>query len=303
MAIKLTGIAEHVAHNNEELIAKSLLENKTLSEVSLQTGVKYKDAITILDTDIKLQSGASCGFSASGDSKLSERIIEVAPVKVNMSWCDKDLNKIWANYKTVTRATAEELPFAEYFIADVVKNVKKANEIAYWKGDTTSTDTNLKQFDGFGKRVEREGTAVTNTKVFNATNAYSIVEAVLNAMPDEVVASDEGTIYMGIDFYRIYQQVLVSKNMYHFSGNEKGVFEIYHPGTSVRVVGREGLNGTKMIIGCQPKNLIVGCDMENDDEVFDFFYDKSDRLHKLVIEYKLGTQIAFPSEVVWTKGA
>ena len=42
----------------------------------------------------------------------------------------------------------------------------------------------------------------------------------------------------------------------------------------------------------------MGVDLINDKEEFDLFYSKDDRVWKLVIEFVLGFQIAFPDEMV-----
>ena len=38
--------------------------------------------------------------------------------------------------------------------------------------------------------------------------------------------------------------------------------------------------------------------MAGDEEVYDFWYSKDDRVFKLAIEFAMGIQVAYPDEVV-----
>ena len=49
---------------------------------------------------------------------------------------------------------------------------------------------------------------------------------------------------------------------------------------------------------------VVGVDLENEEETFDLWYSKEDKVVKFDAAYKMGTQIKFPTEIVeFTLGA
>lgn len=296
--IETGNIGEYVSHNDEQLITEAFLTSDIMEDVDMVTGVKYKEAVTILDLTPQATL-SSCGFSKKGKTNLSERIIEVSEIDINMGWCSKDLNKIWMQKKTNTRAGADVLPFAEEFIAEILKKNRMAEDIRRFQGDKASDNELINLYDGWLKFIKAESVQVSMAKAFTPANAYSIVQAIALAIPNEIVVGGEAVIYMPISMFRIYQQALTDKNMYHVSGKENGTFQLYVPNTNILVKGEAGLEGSKTIIGCNPKNLVFGTDLANDSESIDFYFEKSAGEHRLEITYKAGTQVKFPDEIVY----
>ena len=122
------------------------------------------------------------------------------------------------------------------------------------------------------------------------------IMAVYNAIPEKVL--DGASILVGSDTFRKFIQELVAKNYYHYSGeNLNG--EIMLPGSQVKVIAVNGLNGTdKIVAGQLDKNFFYGCDMMNDEEKFELWYSQDFREFRLAIEFNAGVQVAFPDEVV-----
>jgi hypothetical protein len=103
---------------------------------------------------------------------------------------------------------------------------------------------------------------------------------------------------MGADKFRLFVQALVEKNLYHYNPGTP-VDEVIIPGTSVKVIAVNGLNGTNSIVAGQlEKNFFYGCDMQDDQEKFEFWYSQDNREFRLDIEFNFGVQVAFPNEVV-----
>ena len=71
------------------------------------------------------------------------------------------------------------------------------------------------------------------------------------------------------------------------------------PGTSTRIYGVPGLNGTKKIVAGDLKgNFFYGTDLDGDQEVFDLWYSKDNQEFRLAIKFNAGVQVAFPDQVV-----
>ena len=211
-----------------------------------------------------------------------------------MSYCDKEMLKYWTQYQVRVAAGQKTLPFEEDFVNAVVENVKEAIEVAIWQGDTASHTNNLKYFDGLLKILgAAEGTIDVQIA---GTSAYDDIMAVYNAIPEKVL--DGASILVGADMFRKFIQELVAKNYYHYSGeNLNG--EIYLPGSQVKVIAVNGLNGTdKIVAGQLDKNFFYGCDMMNDEEKFELWYSQDFREFRLAIEFNAGVQVAFPDEIV-----
>lgn len=289
MALNFNGLATYVEERRLPLIGEAVLKSKTTSMVSVQSDVKFKSALNIISVAPTLQDGAACGWNAAGDAELSQRIITAPVIKVNQAFCHKDFLKYWTNFECTIGAGNEKMPFEEYFVGQIVENVKAKNEKLVWQGDTDG-EGELALTDGFLKVIGDEAIDATAD-----ANAYKAIKNVYMAIPEKVL--DKAVIFVGADTYRQFIQEMVDKNLYHYSANGADQ-EFIFPATNTKVVAVNGLNGTKKIVAARPDNLFVGVDMANDAEKFEMWYSKDNDEFRLTIQYNLGTQVAFPNEIV-----
>ena len=290
----MTSLTAYVEQRRLPLIKEAVLKAKSASLFNLQTDIKTSAALNLLSTDVQFGDGLTCGWNEAGAQTLSQRILNTGNIKINMSYCDKEMLKYWTQYQVRVAAGQKTLPFEEDFVNAVVENVKAAIETAIWQGDTASHTNNLKYFDGLLKILgAAEGTIDVQIA---GTSAYDDIMAVYNAIPEKVL--DGASILVGADMFRKFIQELVAKNYYHYSGeNLNG--EIMLPGSQVKVIAVNGLNGTdKIVAGQLDKNFFYGCDMMNDEEKFELWYSQDFREFRLAIEFNAGVQVAFPDEIV-----
>lgn len=290
----MTSLTSYVEQRRLPLIKEAVLKAKSASLFNLQTDIKTSAALNLLSTAIQFGDGLACGWDEAGTQTLSQRILTTGNIKINMAYCDKEMLKYWTQYQVRVAAGQKTLPFEEDFVNAVVENVKAAIETAIWQGDTTSETNNLKYFDGLLKILGAAAGTVDVT--ITGTSAYDDIMAVYNAIPEKVL--DGASILVGSDTFRKFIQELVAKNYYHYSGeNLNG--EIMLPGSQVKVIAVNGLNGTdKIVAGQLDKNFFYGCDMMNDEEKFELWYSQDFREFRLAIEFNAGVQVAFPDEVV-----
>lgn len=289
----MSSLPEYVEQRRTPLIAAAVLGGDTAKLFNLQTDVKTSAALNLLSTDVEFGDGSTCGWDEAGTQTLSQRILETGLIKVNMAYCDKVMLKYWTQYQVRVAAGDKTLPFEEYFINEVIKDVKAKLEKAIFQGDKTSQDDNLNKFDGLIKILGAESSVVSFTK---GANVAASVLAAYMAIPEE--ALEGASILIGADDFREYVQALVAQNLYHYDPNVP-VDVVYIPGTNVAVRKANGLNGThKLIAGQLDKNFFYGCDMVNDEEKFEFWYSKDNREFRLAIEFNAGVQVAFPNQIV-----
>lgn len=290
----MTSLTAYVEQRRLPLIKEAVLKAKSASLFNLQTDIKTSAALNLLSTDVEFGDGLTCGWDEAGTQTLSQRVLTTGNIKINMAYCDKAMLKYWTQYQVRVAAGQKTLPFEEDFISGVVENVKAAIETAIWQGDTTSKTNNLRYFDGLLKILKNAAGTVDVT--ITGTSAYDDIMAVYNVIPEKVL--DGASILVGSDTFRKFIQELVAKNYYHYSGeNLNG--EIMLPGSQVKVIAVNGLNGTdKIVAGQLDKNFFYGCDMMNDEEKFELWYSQDFREFRLAIEFNAGVQVAFPDEVV-----
>ena len=305
MAINTNSLPAYVEENRLPLIHNAVLGARTASHFNLITGVKGDSALNLLETNVTFGDGSTCGWNDAGTSTLSQRILKPGYLKVNMSFCEKQLLKTWANYTVKIAAGQKTLPFEQDFMEGVSRDISQKLEVALWKGDKASSDANLNKFDGMIKIADAATLAGTVTFAAGDT-VTSIVAKIYNAIPTKAYNKGEVVVYMGADNYRKYiQELIANGNLVITTGvNDVAMPEsVLIPGTNVRVIYVPGLDGTNRYFASYKDNFVYGVDMTGDEEKYDLWYSQDNREHRLAVEFVAGVQIAFPDMVVTAKQA
>ena len=292
----VSSLPQYVEEKRLPLIAEAVLGAKSAKLFNLQTDIKHAAALNLLTTDVAFGDGSTCGWDDAGSQSLTQRILTVGNIKVNMSFCDRDMLAKWMGYEVKVAAGSETLPFEEEFTNEVIKSIQEAVETAIYQGDTASSNVNLKAFDGLIKILTGEDSTIDVAASTEAT-ALAKVREVYNAIPEKAFTRGNVAILVGMDTFRALVGDLVDKNLYHYNpGAPEG--EVYLPGTNVRVIGVNGLNGAKKAIAASLDNLFFGTDMVNDMETFKLWYSDDNQEFRLAVKFNAGVQVAFPDEVV-----
>jgi hypothetical protein len=105
-------------------------------------------------------------------------------------------------------------------------------------------------------------------------------------------------IFCGMDTFRTYTVKLKTSNLFHYKYDEAANGQFFLPGTNVRVIAVQGLNGTGDIVAARISNFFIGTDLLNEEERFEIFYAKEADQVRFVSEFKMGINFAFPDEIV-----
>ncbi len=304
MAIDVTKLPAYTEEHRLPLLRNAVVGNRTAKEFNLYTGLKGKTALNLLNTTVTFGDGSSCGWNEAGKSELSQRAIEPAIIKVNMSFCDKALLKTWANYDVRIAAGQKTLPFEEDFMAGVIDGIKANLEKAMWQGDTASEDANLKQFDGMIKILEAADLAGTYA-VQAGDSISTIINKTYNLIPSAAYEKGEVVMYVGYDSYRAYIQELIANGNLVITNVVQDVAmptSVLIPGTNVRVIPVGGLDNQKVkAVASYRDNFIYGVDLAGDDEKMDMWYSQDNREFRLAVEFLAGVQVAYPDMVAVAK--
>jgi len=305
MAINTQSLPAYVEENRLPLIHNAVLGARTAAHFNLITGVKGDSALNLLETNVQFGDGSTCGWNEAGSSTLSQRILKPGYLKVNMSFCEKQLLKTWANYTVKIAAGQKTLPFEQDFMEGVSRDISQKLEVALWKGDKSSSDANLNKFDGMIKIADAATLAETVTFA-SGDSVTSIVSKIYNVIPTKAYNKGEVVVYLGADNYRKYiQELIANGNLVITTGvNDVAMPEsVLIPGTNVRVIYVPGLDGTNRYFASYKDNFVYGVDMTGDEEKYDLWYSQDNREHRLAVEFVAGVQIAFPDLVVTAKQA
>lgn len=291
----LTGYTDQ---HSEELLTKSILGAKSMGLFNMQTGVKGTTALQLMETKIAFQDGKACGWSQSGTTEFSQREITPAILKVNEGFCQKNFLGTCFAHKLKLAAGRETLPFEEKITDEIIAGVQEGVEKMLYQGQKGQAD----ECEGLISILSDESASTKNVSAASGTTAYAFIKAVAAKKP---AAVKNAVILVSTPLFEEYMQDLVSANLYHYDPANGGD-EYVLPGTSIKVIAVNGLNDTEnydYAILANLANIVTGVDMEGDDEVFDFWFSRDNDEFRLKMNFSLGVQVAYPSEIVFGKRA
>lgn len=301
MAYNVQSLTDFVNEQKLPILRASIMESKTveLFKSNIQVGIKHSEALNLMSVDPKLQDD-SVGSAVDGNSdvKFEQRILTVAPIAVREFYDPKELNTKWTNSQVKAGSSDNELAFEKEIVDEVTKKVAIKNEKALWQGDKSSSNGDLNKFDGFLKVIDGStGTTVMTASTFTSVNAISLIDSVYATIPMEILNQADTAIFMGWDYFRTYTTALKNANLFHY-GVDAVDGEITVPGTNLKIYALNGMNGSKRIEAGRISNFYIGTDLLDEaDTATANYLDTVERV-KLKIAFKLGTQIAFPKEIV-----
>ncbi len=169
----------------------------------------------------------------------------------------------------------------------------------------------MNKFDGFVKLVAAASASVVHA---NASGYYgtplaasagitsgvviAVLDAVYKAIPAQIVDKDDVAIFVGNDVFRTYTIALKNANLFAYTFDGQATGELTLPGTTIKVIAVQGLNGTSKIYAGRVSNLFIGTDLLNEEEQFELLHDPYAMNIKFMAAFKFGVQFAFPDEMV-----
>lgn len=295
MALDLSNLVAYTQEQRLPLIHQATLKAKSANMLSWMPDVKTTAKLNLLGTNAVFGDGLTCGFEDSSSQALSQREIETGVIKVDMSWCVREMAQYWMQYQVRINANEGGLPFEQSFIQGITDDINQKLEKAIWQGDKASADPNLNKFDGFLTILASESVA---TASMDTSSAYNSVVNAYAAMPQAAFDRGDVVIFVGEDFYRAYVQELVAKNLYHYDPQQAADMEYFVPGTTTRIVAVAGLNGTDKIVGGSLRNMFYGFDEDGSENEFKFWFSNDADEYRLKIVFNAGVQVAYPEEIV-----
>lgn len=300
MGFVVSGLTTYVETAKDALIKRIVLgdtPNLTVDNLTKQTGIKTSKRLNYLTVAPVLQNGRGCGFTASGSTEFTDRLLDTAMYKINDQWCPDDLLNKFAENQVAIAAGKERLPFEEEITNEIVDKVNDAIEKLVWTG-ATSANSGTDLVDGFLTLALNQDSASTiDVAIESGSTVYAAIKAVYMALPEEIL--DKAVIFVSPALYRQYIQELVAANLYHYDPANGQPVEMFLPGTNAKVRNTKGLAGDKTHIyaSCW-ENMVYGCDLSNDEESFKLWFSDDDDVFKLKIRWNFGVMTYYPDMVV-----
>jgi hypothetical protein len=298
----LSSLSTYTDEVGGELIRRAILEGETAKIIKVQPGIKGSQAINLLDSTLVVQDG-TCGWDSSGSTIYTQRDIAVCDYKVNEALCPKDLNDYWLGQLLTPGSYNETVPFEQQIAELKTAQISQYIENLMWQAVSASTC-----FSGFKQLVGQLGTGnttvtggivVTGQTALSATTALSQIDALVEAIPDDIVNRTDLVIFMSHANYRKYLINYRTANYYHFNPElAYEEFKTFHPATNILVHPVGGLNGSNLIVLAPAGYMVMGVDLMSDSETLQMFYSKDFDEVRLRSNFKIGVQIAWPQFVI-----
>ncbi len=292
-AFNKDGLGLYVQENMNNLLSASVLESRIMQMFPVQSGVQYKSKINRLNTSVTLAAGTCALPTDIGSVTFTQREIETTPITIYLDFCLEDLQKNYIQYNRT--AGQETMPFENYIMDSINKDINNKVGKAIVMGTTASSDINLNHFNGWYKIMTDDADEIDLGTV--SVSAYDAVEAVYLGIPKAVIA--ESTIYLGTDKYRVFANDLLKKNYTQVMVSTNYMDGSYFPASSTKVIPLTELDGTNVIFAGPTRDFLIGTDFTNGFETYEFKWESSLQKFIFLCKFNLGAQIVFPDDVVY----
>lgn len=308
MSYNLQGLSAYTNQQTLPLITKSLFDARTVSLITKQVGVKYVSALNLMDTTTAFTYGNTCGFNGSGNTTdFTQRTITAVHTKVHEAICPKTLEQYWMQTQLTAGSMPTTIPFEQAYAEQKVKSIQKALETAVWQGDGSGSPASITGFasifasasvtdlnaSAYGWATDLSFATLKNTPA----NAIALLNTFETYLPADIKGYDDVVIFCGYDVFTAIKQGLVAENYFNISYlNGVENYELTLPGSNIKLIGVNGLNGTYDLYAGRLAHFIFGTDLLNEEERFEIFYAKEADEVRFVCEFKAGVQIAFPDQ-------
>ena len=315
MALSFTGLSAYTKQLVQPLLTSAVIGAKTqkliIDNGIVLTGVKGPTALPIMDTDAVFAS-QSCTFDASGTTSFSQRVIVPGKIKIEEKLCPKDLESYYTMETLRSGSTYEDFGSADFAAAYLAKKnarIAAQLETAIWQGDSGSATANLNKFNGLSKLINAGSPIDANVSGYTgvsgaaiatvtASNVIACTEGIFKAIPAEVMAKGDVSIFVGYDWFRLLVLAYRALNMFSYNPQDANFEGFILPGTNVKIEPVNGLNGTGDAFAISLSNMAIAVDLEAEETNYKLWYSEDNNDVRFRAEFKLGVDVAFISECV-----
>lgn len=191
-------------------VSAALLSAPTIEGggVTVMPNVKYKAVIQRLDTNAIL-ADATCDFTPTSTVDLTERVLQVKDLQVNLTFCKSQFHSTWQSIE-MGYSSFDTLPksFADYLIAYAAEKVAAANEVSIWQG----SNANSGQFDGLYTTALADpnlpAAQLVPSTAITPANVIGELQAVYDAIPAALYGKPDLKIYVSQNVAKAYVAAL-----------------------------------------------------------------------------------------------
>jgi hypothetical protein len=265
-AYNLSGLDVWIDQNATDMLIKSILGEVLPRYATIRPNIKGTQQVGFLTNDIYLQDG-SCGFNASGQTNIDQVTIQTCNKKLNQSLCAYDLYDYFLSQRLSNSNFQESVPFEELVITDISNRIADTVEKQLWRNTTATgaTEYNNQCFDG-ALALITSGNGATNVAYTAATssNGLQVFSTYYEKIPANVLHRNDLAMFCSYADYRaLVASMRNSSYVNLFSFDDKSAatgqeWSVMLPGTNVRIIPTQGLDGQSRVVAGPASYFMVG---------------------------------------------
>ena len=299
MAFTFTNLSSYTDQERLPLITKAVFSARSAALFTKQVGIKFAANLNLMDTEAVIQGGDACGYTTSGTTTISARVLTVGRMKVMETLCPRALEQYWTQTQLTAGSMYDGVPFEQAFSEQKALRIAEALENAIWQGNAYFSGVNQLLDAASGSVVSGNTAAISGA--ITSTNVIGIFDTIYNRIPQAILTKNDLVMFCGWDTFRTLVQAFKSQtyvmyNQVDLNGLAGG--EIVYPGTNIKVIAVPGLTGTSRIVASYLGNFFYGTDLLSDEEQFSIFYSRDFDEVRSIAAFKAGVQLAWPDLVV-----
>ena len=247
-------------------IAAALNEAKSLDYLTQINNVRYKSNIQAM-ANADMVRNAECDFTDYGTLTMTEKVLEVKPLQINIDLCKYNLVKSWESLEMSGAYGNPPPSFEDYVISYMGNIIADATETGIWQDDNGNGELTT----GFLSAAVGlllpgvDGTVIQSSAsaAYTAANIIANLQTLTSDMAANVPAilgKEDTHIYMNSKTYALYISAVSTLgyvNAYNMNGDYEPVFEGY------KIAVCPGLPDNQMV-AAQKSNLYWGTDLVSD---------------------------------------
>ena len=286
----------------------------------VMSDVKTKKKIYVVQKLAKIvQADTGCGFSASGNNSIQDRIIDPVKLKVNLEECEDAFNEtIFAEAQKsgVSRADLTGTAIEQILLTATARGIREDLVKMAWFGNAASADSFYGNFDSFFEKI-LSGTSGTTKLDLNSSATYEAggalasdgALAAMRAMYSgqgsamRSIAATDKKYYVTSTVYDNLQSTLEATGAdsglnriqdggsLKFRGSEVVDMSIWDAALDESGNPNSGDIGNNAIVYTTPDNLIIGTDVTDPASELKVWFDEKDEKVYIKSKFNYAVQI------------
>lgn len=306
----LTNLNVWVDENATDMLVKSILGEVLPRYATIRPNIKGTEKVGFITNDVSFQDG-SCGFNPEGDTTVNQVTIATCNKKVNQTLCAYDLYDYYLSQRLSNSNFQESVPFEELIVSDISNRIADEIEKQLWRNTVASGETtyNSQCFDGvLALLTEDNGANELTYSAATSTNGLTVFSTYYEALPSEILHRNDLVMFCSYSDYRgLVASMRNSSYINLFSFDDANAaqgqeWSVLLPGTNVRVIPTQGLDGQDAVV-CGPASyFMVGMNATDNGGIeIRGMYDPYEDIVKIIARMVYGLGIFSPESFVVAK--